>query len=117
MNNETRDFAIRDIKCIVCRMRGKAPMPAAKHHLLSTGKHGNGKRKGEKFTVGLCDYHHQGRAVVGTRVARLLEVDGYGPSYADNAREFRALYPDELLLQTQNEWIERWKRGEVRDNF
>lgn len=113
MNNELRDFAIRDIKCIVCRMRGKPPEPAAKHHLLSTGRHGNGKRRGERFTVGLCDYHHQGAHVVGTSAATRYRLMGYGPSYADDAREFRELYPDSLLLETQERFIKLWQQGKL----
>lgn len=113
MNNETRDFAIREIQCIVCRMRGKPPMPAAKHHLLNTGMHGNGKRRGEKATVGLCDFHHQGAHSVGTDAAKRYRLMGYGPSYADDAREFRELYPDSLLLETQERFIKLWQQGNV----
>lgn len=111
--NELRDFAIRDIKCIVCRMRGKPPMEAEKHHLLTTGRHGTGKRRGEQATVGLCTFHHRGAAGVGTGRAAELELMGYGPSYADKPREFRELYPDSLLLPTQNRFIELWTKGEL----
>lgn len=115
MNLEMRDFAIRSIGCIVCRMRGKPPLPAAKHHLTSTGRHGSGKRRGERFTVGLCDYHHQGASQVGTVRADDLRADGYGPSYADNAREFRELYPDTLLLEVQERFLKLWEQGKIAD--
>lgn len=111
MNNETRDFAIREIGCIVARIRGDGFEVCEKHHLLTTGQHGNGKRRGEKETVGLSLYRHRGILLPNWTLARMYEK--YGPSYFFHAREFRALYPDSLLLETQNEWLEKWKRGEV----
>lgn len=100
-----RDFIIREIGCVVCLLRGiEGKVECAKHHLLTTGHHGNGKRRGEQATVGLCDYHHQGAHVVGTATARRLYAER-GPSYQDNPKEFRALYPDSLLLAEQNRLI------------
>ena len=109
MNNATRDFAIRDIGCLVCHARGlkagaEHGLPAEKHHLLTTGLHGNGKRRGEKATVGLCPYHHRG---VGTPSAEL------GPSFAREPRAFRALYPDEWLLAEQERRLARWSADTV----
>lgn len=99
-----RDFVIRDIGCIVCLERGLGKVACEKHHLLTTGRHGNGKRRGEQFTVGLCSYHHSG---IGTPTAEL------GPSYAREARRFRELYPDAWLLQRQNELILAWQAKTV----
>jgi len=107
MNLELRDFALRE-ECIACRLRGIRGVLAAKHHTLTTGFHGNGKRRGERATVGLCDYHHQGAAVVGTAYARFLARDR-GPSYADNARAFRAEFPDALLLAEQEKALDEWR--------
>ena len=104
MKPELRDCAIRDIGCIVCLERGLGPTPCEKHHLLTTGRHGTGKRRGEAYTVGLCSYHHQG---IGAPDAAL------GPSYAREPRRFRELYPDEWLLTRQNELIEAWRRNTV----
>lgn len=112
MNAAMRDFAIRSIGCIACWKRGIGPTPCDKHHLLTTGLHGNGKRRGERFTIGLCTYHHQGEKAVGTRVAALMRVD-HGPSYGDNARDFRAEFgTDDELLAYQNELIEEWRKAE-----
>lgn len=106
MTPAVRDFAIREIGCLACQLAGKRPMPTAKHHLLSTGQHGNGKRRGEKFTIGLCDYHHQGASQVGTRLAKSYREQGYGPSYADEPRAFRAQFgSDDELLELQNKMI------------
>lgn len=112
VNDATRDFAIREIGCIVCRLMGKGYVPCAKHHLLSTGHHGNGKRRGEKATVGLCDYHHQGSQAVGSANYRRMKPD-YGPSYYDDARAFRALWPDQLLLEEQDRRITQWQSKNV----
>jgi hypothetical protein len=114
VNNQVRDYAIREIQCIACRLIGRRPMPAAKHHLISTGLHGNGKRRGEKATIGLCDYHHQGASQVGTQRARSLKEQGYGPSLADEPRAFRARFgTDNELLALQDKLIEAWQKGNV----
>lgn len=102
MRPDLRDFAIREIGCIVCLERGLGFRACEKHHLTSTGHHGNGKRRGEQATVGLCVYHHRG---VGQPTAAL------GPSYAREARAFRALYPDSWLLERQEELLAQWRRN------
>lgn len=112
MNLETLDFAIREIGCIACHLMGLGFVPCSKHHTLTTGMHGNGKRRGERFVVGLCDYHHQGKAVVGSvQAAALYKVRG--PSYADNAREFRAKFPDHVLLAESKRRLELWEKNTV----
>lgn len=111
MTPDVRDFAIREIGCIVARIRDDGFEGCEKHHLLTTGRHGNGKRRGERFTVGLSPWRHRGIILPGFTEYTMTEK--FGVSYARHAREFRALYPDSLLLETQNEWLEKWKRGDV----
>jgi len=111
MNPELRDFAIREIGCIVARIRDEGFESCEKHHLLTTGMHGNGKRRGEKATVGLSLWRHRGVLLPGFTEAAMAER--FGPSYARTPRAFRAIYPDDLLLKTQDEWIARWAKGEV----
>jgi hypothetical protein len=114
MNDRLRDFAIREIGCLACLLASKRPMPAAKHHLLTTGRHGNGKRRGEKATIGLCDYHHQGAHVVGFQFSRSCKEQGYGPSLADEARAFRQRFgTDAELLELQNKLIAAWQARNV----
>jgi hypothetical protein len=114
VNLAERDFAIREVGCICCRLVGKRPLPTEKHHLLTTGLHGNGKRRGEHATIGLCSYHHRGSAAVGTPRARSLHGQGYGPTLADQARAFRARFgSDEELLTLQNQLLQRWQSGNV----
>jgi hypothetical protein len=111
MKADLRDFAIRDLGCVVCRLRDLAPRVAEKHHLLTTGRHGNGKRRGEKATVGLCAWHHRGVPDPGCQERDMVAIAG--PSYQLHAAQFRVQYPDDLLLQEQNERIEQWLRNTV----
>lgn len=104
MNPALRDFAIREIGCVVCRLRGLGFAACEKHHLLTTGRHGTGKRRGERYTVGLCPYHHRG---IGAPTSAL------GPSYAREAKAFRALYPDDVLLAEQDRLIAEWRTNTV----
>jgi cytochrome c551/c552 len=113
VNNDRRDFIIRDIGCIACHMMGYNTPAVEKHHHTSTGKHGSGKRKGEKFTVGLCPYHHRGKAAVGSSQA-LQWKEMVGPSYADDARVFRATFgTDAEMLAYQEKLIGEWQAATV----
>lgn len=97
-----RDTAIRSVGCICCLRDGSGYVACEKHHLLTTGLHGNGRRRGEEFTIGLCGHHHRGEASGAIKMP--------GPSYADNARQFREVYgSDDDLLILQNELIQRWR--------
>jgi hypothetical protein len=109
MTPAMRDFALRDIGCIVAKLRGLPKIEATKHHLLTTGLHGNGKRRGEGFTVPLNDWSHQGRplAAYGWDAAECRER--LGPSYAEEAAAFRELYPDELLLAETEKALADWR--------
>ena len=104
MRDDIRDSCIRDIGCIACRIRGYAGTPCEKHHLLTTARHGTGKRRGGHATIGLCPWHHRGRSAVGSDSGRFRAM--CGPSYADEARAFRAEFgPDDVLLAIQDELI------------
>lgn len=98
-----RDTAIREIGCICCLKVGQGFVPAEKHHLLTTGLHGNGKRRGEQFTIGLCSYHHRG--IGAPAVYR-------SPSLAREPRAFRERFGnDETLLAEQNRLIDIWRKS------
>jgi hypothetical protein len=114
MNLQRRDFAIREIGCLACLLSDRRSMPVARHHLLTTGRHGTGKRRGERESIGLCDYHHQGAKQVGTAFARNCVAEGYGPSLADEPRAFRQRFgTDDELLTLQNQLLARWEAGNV----
>ena len=108
MKPAVRDFAIRDIGCIVCRELGLGFVPAEKHHLTTTGRHGTGKRRGEAATIGVCSWHHRG--VIGEGYTRKEMADCYGPGYALQARAFREIYgSDDDLLAEQDRLIANWQ--------
>lgn len=107
MKPEVRDFALREIGCVPCRLRLRAYVPAEKHHLLTTGQHGNGKRRGEAFTVAVCPWHHRGIWPDGMTPGQARAL--YGPSYAREPRAFRKLWSDDVLLTEQDRLIEIWK--------
>lgn len=106
---EERFRAIKEIGCVVARIRGLGFVPCDVHHLTTGGKHGQ-KRLGHDKTVGLNPWSHRGDwSQVATGPA--LALASFGPSYALNPRMFRELYPDALLLETQDKLIEQWRHG------
>lgn len=108
MKPAMRDVAIREIGCICCLKRGIFSH-CEKHHLLTTGLHGNGKRRGEQATLGLCTFHHRGAHGVGGARAREMALN-YGPSYADEPRRFREEFgDDDSLLAEQDRLIGIWR--------
>lgn len=111
-----RDVAIREIGCLATWLRFKEFSPCEKHHLLTTGRHGTGKRRGEQATIGLSTYYHRGYNYSGLqpKFTRAEAFDYFGPSYADNARLFRQVFgDDEFLLAEQNRLIAIWRESIV----
>ena len=116
-----RFMAIQEKGCLACRRHLKARCKDGAHapggyveihHLLTTGRHGTGKRRGDEATIGLCSWHHRG--VIGEGYTRKEMADCYGPSYALQAREFRAEYgTDDELLSEQNELIAEWRSNTI----
>jgi hypothetical protein len=108
---QERFLAIKEIGCVVARLRGFGFVPCEIHHTTIGGKHGQ-KRRGHEFTVGLNPWSHRGMWLVvasDPHVAR----KAFGPSYAEEPRAFRELYPDDVLLAEQDRLIELWKKGEL----
>lgn len=96
-----RFSGIKDIGCICCKADGLRWVYAEIHHQLSTGFHGNGKRLGDEFTIGLCMWHHRGLRDDSCRYAS-------GPSYAAEAAAFRVQYGDDTaLLNMQDRLLQR----------
>lgn len=109
---DRRDFALRELGCVVCHIRGVGTVIAEKHHLLTTGFHGNGKRRGEQATVGLCSWHHRGVAPSGwNKVEARMR---FGASYAEQPREFRRLYPDAVLEAKQQQLLSAYNRDLIQ---
>ena len=112
MNLETmpahlRDLAIREIGCIIAMRLDLGKIPCEKHHLLTTGLHGNGERRGERYTIGLNTWSHQGNPLPGWSRSLCREV--LGPSYAREPVAFREAFgADDLLLGYQDRLIRDW---------
>lgn len=100
-----RFAALRELGCICCRMRGLRHWPVEIHHLLS----GN-RRRGHKFTIPLCDFHHRGQwSLVAKRHQAAQAKDMrelFGPSLAHGSKPFRAAFgSDDELLARVNELL------------
>lgn len=106
MKPDLRDYAIRELGCIVALHLGLGYVGCEKHHLTGGGKHGQ-KRRGEAFTVGLNPWSHRGVPINGMSAGQCRDM--LGPSYAREPRAFRELYPDEWLLTRQNELLAEWQ--------
>jgi hypothetical protein len=89
---------LQAIGCLACRIMGHAGgQPSDCHHLLS----GN-KRRGDRFTIPLCPYHHRG--VWHDRFGSLRAAEALlGPSLALQSKRFREAFgSDDALLSMAN---------------
>lgn len=93
--------------CIACWMAIGRMVPPQIHHLNEGDRHG-GRRLGDRYTVGLCVWHHVGQLsfdwTAGMHRARL------GPSWAREPAAFRQIFGSgEELLEFQNALIEGYR--------
>lgn len=111
-----RDFAIRDIGCICCHESGAGKTPCEKHHLNAHDMPG-GKRRGERYTVGLCQWHHVGRCWCnGFPITRDCDVcrETRGPSWRHHKRDFLNTYGDgDAMLARQDALIAAWRNNTI----
>lgn len=111
-----RDYAIREIGCICCRAEGIHGEPCEKHH-LNAGDQPGRKRRGEKETVGLCQWHHVGRcwcsgSPVETDCGTCTNTRG--PSWRHHKRDFLTAYGNgDELLSYQDDLIKQWELGAI----
>lgn len=88
---------IVEIGCVCCRMEDLCVVPTAEIHHLIDG----GVRRGHRFTVGLCDWHHRGVNKGDFTLGARRRVSG--PSLAEGSRPFHERYgSDDDLLAYQN---------------
>lgn len=101
---KARRFAwIYDIGCVACLKIEIGFEPCQIHHLNLGGKAGQ-KRLGDRYTIGLCPWHHQGQ--VPSHMPKLGFKALRGPSLALSSREFRVKFgSDDELLAYQDELI------------
>jgi len=92
---------IPEIGCLACATSGKYRL-AQVHHIVETN------RLGHAATIGLCPWHHMGQLGESGSVAL------FGPSLAENKRDFVALYGTEReLLELQDSLILAFERNWV----
>jgi hypothetical protein len=99
--------AFRRIGCVACRQRGVFHR-ADVHHLLR-----GGKRRGHRYTIPLCPWHHRGILPGGARERfALLDFEMvYGSSLAHDAPAFHHWFgSDEKLLAITDKLLA--ERGE-----
>ena len=100
--------AFRRIGCVACRKEGLGIQAADVHHLLS-----GGRRRGHRFTIPLCPWHHRGATM---QCSRADMTEDFGPSLAHGSKAFRARYgtDDELLAYTDHAIAAIIERGIVK---
>lgn len=86
--------AARLLGCVVCRWRFAAGLqrgigcgPVRIHHRNVGDLHGQ-KQIGQHAVVAMGDWHHQGIPLPGKNARAMYAI--YGPSFQEQAREFRA---------------------------
>lgn len=99
---------LQTIGCIACRMEGCGYAQVDIHHLTSTGRHG-GERRGNRFTVGLCPWHHRGVVPTGMLLTDCEEMRG--PSLKHTPRAFREKYGEDAALLAYQDKILRIRYG------
>lgn len=84
--------------CVACFLWDQTWRYPQIHHLNLDGKAGQ-KRRGHKFTIPLCEWHHTGR--IHNMETGLSMAEKYGPSLAKQSKRFRAVFgsDDELLAR------------------
>ena len=93
----------RDIGCVACRIEGRFS-EADVHHLLS-----GGRRRGHRFTVPLCPWHHRGSTFGVWSIKDMAET--LGPSLARTPRKFRERYGDDRVLLAYTDALLSAKRA------
>jgi Recombination enhancement, RecA-dependent nuclease len=89
-------------ECMACEQElftRRSCQPIEVHHLLD-----GGRRRGHRYTIGLCCWHHRG-----------VPLDGYsksetqslcGPSLAEGSKLFHSFFgSDDVLLAMQDGWL------------
>ncbi|NID15404.1 Ref family recombination enhancement nuclease [Luteibacter yeojuensis] len=70
------------------------------HHLLS-----GGRRRGHRFTVCLCEHHHQAARLIFADLGYQDHAVMYGPSFGREPRRFREVYRDDDALLALQDWM------------
>ena len=85
--------------CMACRQKGIDTCMVEVHHLNLAGKAGQ-KRRGHRFTIGLCEWHHRGVYPHGWTKPEMEKI--FGPSLKDSRKFHFWFGSDDDLLDTQD---------------
>lgn len=97
--------ALWSIGCMACLKLGYQRRPQVHHQNL--GQHAGQKRLGDRYTVALCEWHHEG-ITQGSCADEMTIL--FGPSMKHQPVEFRKRFgSDEELLKYQDERIEKFR--------
>jgi len=100
---ERRFDAIHQIGCIITHKAGKFAQ-AQIHHLNLGGRAGQ-KRRGDRYTIGLTPWYHDGIVPLGETKASMTRR--FGPSLKYQSKAFRERFgSDDELLAYQDQLIE-----------
>lgn len=106
MNPRAREHRFRRLKemgCFPCDSIGIPDVYPEIHH-LNGGGHAGQKRRGDEFTIPLCEWHHQGKLIPGQTETQMLM--SFGPSLKLHSRLFRHRFgSDDGLLAKVNKRI------------
>lgn len=101
--NPDRLKAVREMPCIACQMYGvrNQPNKTEAHHLNLGGMAGQ-KRRGDDYSIPLCQWHHQGRKRQAIDMAAMVAT--FGPSFKLQSKKFREVFgtDDELLARVND---------------
>lgn len=121
MKPQERFDLLQDLDCVCCWLAeqhglDRTDLPEEIHHLNMGGQPGK-KRRGHRYTIKLCVFHHKGSfnglpAPSGQDGVDWLEEKAaiHGPSWAQSARRFREFYgtDDYLLELTDRALLNGW---------
>lgn len=93
-------LAVKEGPCVACIQRNIYNDPCEAHHL----KDGD-RRRGHRFTLGLCSWHHRGEP---GNMTTKEATEVLGPSLAKGSRPFHAEFgSDDDLLEIQGAILDK----------
>lgn len=100
---QRRQDLIRDLGCLVARLRGHGFVPCEIHHLTDCGR-----TISQDHTIGLNPWSHRGVSFNDLTYAQCREL--FGPSLAKGSKIFHAEFgSNEELLEMQNQLLDKYK--------
>lgn len=100
-HHAARFAAIKQVGCLACWLRLGMRIDPDVHHLLS-----GGMRRGHRYTIGLCDWHHRGYPP--ERYSKNSATRVFGPALSNGSKPFQEAFgDDQSLLEFQDTALRR----------